>query len=60
MAALPTAEFSRDSFLAPVPATGRYAGWLYAVPYVTNAAMLYYRADVLAEAGARPPLRGRS
>ncbi|MFD4561935.1 ABC transporter substrate-binding protein [Streptomyces sp. NPDC058469] len=48
-------DFDLDTFLPSVPAVGRTEGRLYAVPYVTNAAMLYYRSDVLAAAGELPP-----
>ena len=48
-------EFDLKTFLPPVLAAGRYDGRLHAVPYVTNAAMLYYRSDVLAAVGEQPP-----
>lgn len=35
--------------------TATYDGQLYAVPYVTNAGLLLYRKDVLAEEGVAPP-----
>ncbi|MBT2443944.1 ABC transporter substrate-binding protein [Streptomyces sp. ISL-36] len=44
-----------DSFLRPVVDTATYDGKLYAVPYVTNAGMLFYRKDVLDREGERPP-----
>ncbi|QMU77901.1 ABC transporter substrate-binding protein [Streptacidiphilus sp. PB12-B1b] len=55
IAALPESDFDLTAFLPPVLGAARYGGHLYAVPYVTNAAMLYYRSDVLAAAGQRPP-----
>jgi multiple sugar transport system substrate-binding protein len=36
-------------------ATAAYQGRLYAVPFTSNATLLYYRKDILARAGARPP-----
>jgi multiple sugar transport system substrate-binding protein len=55
IAPLDEKQFPLEHFLPPVLSAGRYAGGLYAVPYVTNAAMLYYRSDILAAAGRRPP-----
>ncbi|MFF4233626.1 ABC transporter substrate-binding protein [Streptomyces sp. NPDC001820] len=48
-------RFPLDSFLAPVVDTATFDGRLYAVPYVTNAGLLYYRKDILERAGERPP-----
>ncbi|OEV03025.1 ABC transporter substrate-binding protein [Streptomyces oceani] len=48
-------RFPMDSFLSPVVDTATFDDRLYAVPYVTNAGLLYYRADVLAKEGERPP-----
>ncbi|MEZ0094358.1 ABC transporter substrate-binding protein [Streptacidiphilus sp. EB129] len=55
IAALREQEFALGSFLPPVLAAARYAGRLYSVPYVTNAAILYYRSDVLGAVGVQPP-----
>ncbi|MFJ1705821.1 ABC transporter substrate-binding protein [Kitasatospora sp. NPDC088346] len=52
---LEEAQFPLGGFLPPVLSSARFAGRLYAVPYVTNAAMLYYRSDILDAAGERPP-----
>ncbi|GAA4815554.1 ABC transporter substrate-binding protein [Streptomyces ziwulingensis] len=52
---LPRAAFPLGSFLPPVVGTATYEGRLYAVPYVTNAGLLLYRADVLAAEGLDPP-----
>ncbi|MGV9453424.1 ABC transporter substrate-binding protein [Streptomyces sp. NPDC003635] len=52
---LPRDRFPLDSFLRPVVDTATYDGRLYAVPYVTNAGLLLYRKDVLAEEGVEPP-----
>lgn len=52
---LPRDRFPLRSFLPPVVDTATYEGRLYAVPYVTNAGLLLYRKDVLAEAGVSPP-----
>ncbi|MEV6566095.1 ABC transporter substrate-binding protein [Streptomyces kronopolitis] len=48
-------QFPLQHFLPPVVDTATFRGRLYAVPYVTNAGLLYYRKDVLDRAGARPP-----
>ena len=48
-------RFSFDSFLPPVVDTATFADRLYAVPYVTNAGLLYYRADILEAEGEEPP-----
>ncbi|MEU0085259.1 ABC transporter substrate-binding protein [Streptomyces sp. NPDC006274] len=48
-------RFPLKSFLRPVVDTATFDGRLYAVPYVTNAGLLYYRKDVLDRAGEKPP-----
>jgi multiple sugar transport system substrate-binding protein len=48
-------QFPLGSFLRPAVATARAQGRLYAVPFTSNAGLLYYRKDLLAEAGQRPP-----
>ncbi|MEV7468796.1 ABC transporter substrate-binding protein [Streptomyces kronopolitis] len=48
-------RFPLQHFLPPVVDTATFRGRLFAVPYVTNAGLLYYRKDVLDRAGARPP-----
>ncbi|WP_431046011.1 ABC transporter substrate-binding protein [Streptomyces sp. P1-3] len=48
-------RFPLDRFLPPVVDTATFGGRLYAVPYVTNAGLLYYRKDVLDREGERPP-----
>ncbi|THA26144.1 ABC transporter substrate-binding protein [Streptomyces sp. RKND-216] len=52
---LDRSRFPLDSFLPPVLDTATFDDRLYAVPYVTNAGLLYYRKDVLAKEGAEPP-----
>ncbi|MFI9615858.1 ABC transporter substrate-binding protein [Streptomyces sp. NPDC052023] len=52
---LPRDRFPLGTFLPPVVGTATYDGRLYAVPYVTNAGLLLYRKDVLAEEGVPPP-----
>lgn len=47
--------FPLKDFLPPAVATARYAGRLFAVPFTSNAGLLYYRTDVLAAAHASPP-----
>ncbi|MFD9431930.1 ABC transporter substrate-binding protein [Streptomyces sp. NPDC060002] len=53
--ALPRDRLPLGSFLRPVVDTATYDGRLYAVPYVTNAGLLLYRKDILAEEGVPPP-----
>nr|WSW47765.1 ABC transporter substrate-binding protein [Streptomyces sp. NBC_01001] len=48
-------RFPLDTFLRPVVDTATFDGRLYAVPYVTNAGLLYYRKDVLEQEGEQPP-----
>ncbi|MFF0164337.1 ABC transporter substrate-binding protein [Streptomyces prasinus] len=52
---LPRDRFPLDTFLPGVVDTATYDGRLYAVPYVTNAGLLLYRADVLEAEGVAPP-----
>lgn len=42
-------------FLPPAVQTATYEGHLYAVPFTSNAELLYYRADMLAAAHLTPP-----
>ncbi|MFJ7262030.1 ABC transporter substrate-binding protein [Streptomyces globosus] len=55
IAPLPRDRFPLESFLRPVVDTATFEGRLYAVPYVTNAGLLYYRKDVLDQEGEKPP-----
>ncbi|CAL9618476.1 putative ABC transporter-binding protein [Streptomyces sp. enrichment culture] len=55
IAPLPRGRFPLESFLRPVVDTATFEGRLYAVPYVTNAGLLYYRKDVLDREGEKPP-----
>ncbi|MCT2591309.1 ABC transporter substrate-binding protein [Streptomyces sp. N2-109] len=48
-------RFALDTFLPPVVETATFDGRLYAVPYVTNAGLLYYRKDILEREGESPP-----
>ncbi len=50
------APFPLASFLRPAVATATYQGHLYAVPFTSNATLLYYRNDILREAGVKPPV----
>jgi multiple sugar transport system substrate-binding protein len=52
---LPRSRFPLETFLRPVVETATFDGRLYAVPYVTNAGLLYYRKDILDEEGVEPP-----
>jgi multiple sugar transport system substrate-binding protein len=47
--------FPLPDFLPPAVATAQYAGRLFAVPFTSNAGLLYYRSDILAAAHASPP-----
>jgi multiple sugar transport system substrate-binding protein len=47
--------FPLGDFLRPAVDTAEYHGRLYAVPYYSNADVLYYRADILRDAGNVPP-----
>lgn len=47
--------FPLDRFLPPVVDTALYRGKLWAVPYTSNAGLLYYRKDLLAKEGFEPP-----
>ncbi|MEU6578393.1 ABC transporter substrate-binding protein [Streptomyces sp. NPDC046805] len=64
-----TAEFAANQWIDPLPAdkfplgqmlpsvvkTGTYFGKQYAIPYNTNAGMLFYRKDLLDKIKAQPP-----
>ena len=52
--------FPLDRFLPPVVDTAVYRGKLWAVPYTSNAGLLYYRKDLLAKQGSSRPRPGRS
>jgi multiple sugar transport system substrate-binding protein len=53
--ALQPSVIPAGQFLRPAVATAMYQGHLYAVPFTSNAGLLYYRKDLLAAAGLRPP-----
>ncbi|MBO8185130.1 ABC transporter substrate-binding protein [Streptomyces spirodelae] len=48
-------RFPLEHFLPPVVDTATFRGRLYALPYVTNAGLLYYRKDILDKEGKAPP-----
>jgi multiple sugar transport system substrate-binding protein len=52
---LEASMFPIGDFLRPAVDTAMYDGHLWAVPYYSNADLLYYRKDVLAAAGKQPP-----
>ncbi len=47
--------FPLAQFLTPAVDTAEWDGRLWAVPYTSNAGLLYYRTDILAKARAQPP-----
>ncbi len=47
--------FPLGDFLRPAVDTAMYDGHLWAVPYYSNADLLYYRKDILARARKQPP-----
>jgi multiple sugar transport system substrate-binding protein len=52
---LESSMFRLSEFLPPAVDTAKYNGHLWAVPYYSNAEVLYYRKDILAKAGKQPP-----
>jgi multiple sugar transport system substrate-binding protein len=52
---LESSMFHLGDFLQPAVDTAMYNGHLWAVPYYSNADVLYYRKDILAKAGKAPP-----
>jgi multiple sugar transport system substrate-binding protein len=52
---LPAGKFPLQAFLPPAVATAEYQGRLYAIPYYSNADLLYYRSDILKKAHQKPP-----
>jgi trehalose/maltose transport system substrate-binding protein len=52
---LESAMFPLGDFLRPAVDTAMYGGHLWAVPYYSNADLLYYRSDILAKARKLPP-----
>ncbi|MBT1093829.1 ABC transporter substrate-binding protein [Streptomyces sp. Tu102] len=48
-------RFPIKTFLPPVVDTATFDGHLYALPYVTNAGLFYYRKDILDKEGEKPP-----
>ncbi|MEU2655770.1 ABC transporter substrate-binding protein [Streptomyces sp. NPDC007325] len=52
---LPKDAFPLDKMIPAVVGTGSYFGKQYAVPFNTNAGLLFYRKDLLTAAGAQVP-----
>ncbi|WP_329128530.1 ABC transporter substrate-binding protein [Streptomyces sp. NBC_01476] len=55
IAPLDTRSLPLGHLLPSVLGTATFRGRVYAMPYVTNAGLLYYRKDILAKAGVAPP-----
>jgi multiple sugar transport system substrate-binding protein len=53
--ALPKDQFDLSKFLPAAVRTGEYRGNLYAAPWKTDAGLLYYRKDLLKNAGISAP-----
>jgi multiple sugar transport system substrate-binding protein len=52
---LPKTQFDMSKFLPPTVQTATYFNNLYAVPWKTDAGLLYYRKDLLKKAGINEP-----
>ena len=52
---LDSKKFPLSDFLPSAVSTAMYDGHLWAVPYYSNADLLYYRKDILAAAHVQPP-----
>ena len=52
---LPEDELKNDNILEPVWKTGLYKDRLFAVPHATDAPVMFYRKDFLAQAGVEVP-----
>jgi multiple sugar transport system substrate-binding protein len=52
---LPKSEFDLSKFLPPTVNTATYVNNLYAVPWKTDAGVLFYRTDLLKKAGITAP-----
>jgi multiple sugar transport system substrate-binding protein len=55
IAPISSSAFPLSQYLRPAVATATYQGHLYAVPFTSNATLLYYRTDILKAAAAGPP-----
>ncbi len=55
IAPLERGMFPLDRLLPPVVDTAIYQNKLWAVPYTSNAGLLYYRKDLLGKEGLKPP-----
>jgi multiple sugar transport system substrate-binding protein len=52
---LNASQFPLGDFLSPAVDTAMYQGHLWAIPFTSNAELLYYRSDILSQAGVQPP-----
>jgi multiple sugar transport system substrate-binding protein len=52
---LPADQFPIGQMIPAIVETGKYFNKLYAVPYNTNAGLLFYRKDLLDKVSAQPP-----
>lgn len=55
IAQLPQSQFDMSKFLPPTVQTATYFNHMYAVPWKTDAGLLYYRKDLLKKAGISAP-----
>ncbi|MFC4493297.1 ABC transporter substrate-binding protein [Streptomyces ovatisporus] len=52
---IPESSFPFDKTLGPINGTVKYRDELFAMPYASDGAMLYYRKDLLEKADIEPP-----
>jgi multiple sugar transport system substrate-binding protein len=52
---MPQSQFDMSTFLPPTVKTAEYRNTLYAIPWKTDAGLLYYRTDLLKNAGIKAP-----
>jgi multiple sugar transport system substrate-binding protein len=52
---LPQDQFDLENYLTPAVETAKYRDRLYAAPMYSDGGLLYYRKDLLEQAGVQPP-----